>query len=716
MPEIGPNHACRSAYQDESVLISAGLTVPPELLTHPAKAGGVYTVDLAQLNLTANDTGVLRPRGFPGGGGAGIAIWRFEPSAMELFYRPGLVDHVGRGQNRNTADAQMVLARFPNIAQPGKPSTADWSQIHSVTAGKTIGISTAMSKRTLRWNGQQASRGDIMTHGLWSGTNWADSHRPVRSIVNPVNDSKIEDGGAQLVLGDDEPAHHAYVTNLARGSNFYAYNIEAELDAPGEYYLNRQNLRLSFIPPRAAVASPAPASTMEHAQHCTQLKPNTCFKGMRAIKIIPHATNATKCCDACTADAKCFSFSLNRQTKDCYLHPAGHPIESKGDCEAGVVRGGPPKPPSPPGPPSPKPPAPPPSPPAVSGSYHLSMAGAVLNVTGASDIRFIGLELRHARGPGVVLLGCQRVVLEGCTVADAGMMGVNITGGVGCAVRDSDVSGNGDGGALLHGGNRTTLEPSNHSVNNCTLSHNQRWIMNYAPNVILGGVGNEVVGSEISESANQCVFFQGNDHTLDSSEVHHCAQQCADCGAFYSGRDWTYRGNRITRNTFANVRSIFANGRLTTHAVYLDDEVSSFFIDGNTFTNLHSVLDLGGGRGNHFTHNLVDATGDEPVNFAHRAGCKAKPGSNPYDFLKRVPYDKGGAWAKYPHLANILKDEPCFPKYNVLSNNVMCNGATTLVSLYRCHNCFQKGDGNAMTNNTQCKSHESDMAVPAGGL
>ena len=65
----------------------------------------------------------------------------------------------------------------------------------------------------------------------------------------------------------------------------------------------------------------------------------------------------------------------------------------------------------------------------------------------------------------------------------------------------------------------------------------------------------------------------------------HCALQCADCGAFYSGRDWTYRGNRITRNVFHTVRSIFANGRLATHAVYLDDEVSSFLIDGNTWLN-----------------------------------------------------------------------------------------------------------------------------------
>ena len=72
-----------------------------------------------------------------------------------------------------------------------------------------------------------------MTHGLWSGTNWADSHRPVTSIQVNHSTSSAQ-GGAQLVLGEDEPAFHGYVTNPARGANFYAYNIEEELNALGD--------------------------------------------------------------------------------------------------------------------------------------------------------------------------------------------------------------------------------------------------------------------------------------------------------------------------------------------------------------------------------------------------------------------------------------------------------------------------------------------------
>jgi hypothetical protein len=113
---------------------------------------------------------------------------------------------------------------------------------------------------------------------------------------------------------------------------------------------------------------------------------------------------------------------------------------------------------------------------------------------------------------------------------------------------------------------------------------------------------------------------------------------------------------------------------------------------------VHSVLDLGGGRDTTFSNNLVNASGDKPVNLATRAhGCHK--GEDPYDFLKRVPYNVSGPWSKYPHLANITHDDPCDPKYNLIVNNVMCHGAKTLIDLYHCHDCFPR---NTEHNNTQC--------------
>ena len=43
-------------------------------------------------------------------------------------------------------------------------------------------------------------------------------------------------------------------------------------------------------------------------------------------------------------------------------------------------------------------------------------------------------------------------------------------------------------------------------------------------------------------------------------------------------------------------------------------------------------------------------------------------------FLTRVPYNcPDCAWTKYPHLANILADEPHTPKYWVVVNNTFCD-------------------------------------------
>lgn len=217
--------------------------------------------------------------------------------------------------------------------------------------------------------------------------------------------------------------------------------------------------------------------------------------------------------------------------------------------------------------------------------------------------------IRYARGAGVVVTDSIGARLERCTISNHGMMGLNVSKGASCVVADSEVAGNGDGGVVLFGGNRSTLTPSAHAVINCTLHHNQRWIMNYAPNIFLGGVGQSIVDSEIYASPQIGVFFQGNDHTLAGSDLHDLTRQCADCGAFYMGRDWTYRGNTIRGTKFSMLDSIWSSG-LSPSAVYLDDQLSSVRIAGNVFDGITgSVLELGGGRHNEFVDNVVKHTG-----------------------------------------------------------------------------------------------------------
>ena len=142
---------------------------------------------------------------------------------------------------------------------------------------------------------------------------------------------------------------------------------------------------------------------------------------------------------------------------------------------------------------APPPPAPASSTPRpTSGSYHVSRLATVVSLVGVSNVTFAGLEIRFARGAGVSIVNSTGVVLDTCTVANHGMMAVNVTGGASNGLRNSEVSGNGNGGVVLYGGDRDTLTSSHHFVEDSALHHNQRWILNYAPHVFMGGVGQRV--------------------------------------------------------------------------------------------------------------------------------------------------------------------------------------------------------------------------------
>jgi hypothetical protein len=88
---------------------------------------------------------------------------------------------------------------------------------------------------------------------------------------------------------------------------------------------------------------------------------------------------------------------------------------------------------------------------------------------------------------------------------------------------------------------------------------------------------------------------------------------------------------------------------------------------------------LGRGRHNEFVSNLINQSSTtQLIGMDSRGGGGSKccaQGRLPFSFLSRVPYKTFAAWKKYPDLANILNDEPCTPKYNRISNNVLCGGA-----------------------------------------
>jgi len=163
-------------------------TIPPSVRGH------IMTIDLKAQGIT--DYGTLSARGF------GRAI---QPSGLELYFN---------GQ-------PMTLARWPNDG---------WATI--ADAPDSLGGEGFIysGDRPSRWIDAR----DIWLHGYWKW-DWADSYVQVARI----------DTTTKTIW--TQPPHGCYP--YTRGKRFYALNLLQELDAPGEWWLDRDTGVLYFWPP-----------------------------------------------------------------------------------------------------------------------------------------------------------------------------------------------------------------------------------------------------------------------------------------------------------------------------------------------------------------------------------------------------------------------------------------------------------------------------------
>ena len=161
----------------------------------PATRGKVLQVDLRAQGIA--------DFGSPRGGG------------LELFFQ----------------EKPMRIARWPNegfvtIAQVLGPTEQDIRG----TKGCMEAIFSYEGDRPSRWVDEK----DVWLHGYWFW-DWADQRQKVQSI-------DIQKRVIQL----DKP-YHSY--GYRQGQWYYAFNVLAELDQPGEWYLDRQTGVLYFWPP-----------------------------------------------------------------------------------------------------------------------------------------------------------------------------------------------------------------------------------------------------------------------------------------------------------------------------------------------------------------------------------------------------------------------------------------------------------------------------------
>lgn len=224
----------------------------------------------------------------------------------------------------------------------------------------------------------------------------------------------------------------------------------------------------------------------------------------------------------------------------------------------------------------------------------------LLRLTDVAHVQFQGLILEATRGNAVEIRGGQSNRITGCLIRCIGNNGVVVSGGSGHGVVACDVFDTGDGGVSLSGGDRQTLTPAGHFVEDCHFQRQGRWSKCYVPAVLMEGVGQRAAHNLIHDHPHCAILFGGNDHLIEFNEIHHIALETGDVGAIYTGRDYTYRGNRIRHNFIHHTGGV----GMGSMGVYMDDCVSGTEVFGNVFYKVHWAMFIGGGRDHRVENNL----------------------------------------------------------------------------------------------------------------
>ncbi|HEY9172413.1 MAG TPA: right-handed parallel beta-helix repeat-containing protein [Verrucomicrobiae bacterium] len=228
------------------------------------------------------------------------------------------------------------------------------------------------------------------------------------------------------------------------------------------------------------------------------------------------------------------------------------------------------------------------------------LAQPLLKLSEVSHVTFRGFTLEATRGNAVEIRGGASNRIAGCLIRNVGNNGVVIEGGRGHAVVSCDVSDAGDGGVLMTGGDRKTLTPGGHAAENCHFQRLGRWSKCYVPAVGLTGVGLRASHNLIHDHPHCAILFWGNDHVMEFNEIHHIALETGDVGAIYTGRDYSFRGNRIRHNFIHHTGGV----GMGSMGVYMDDCVSGAEVFGNVFFKVHWAMFIGGGRDHRVENNL----------------------------------------------------------------------------------------------------------------
>ncbi len=278
----------------------------------------------------------------------------------------------------------------------------------------------------------------------------------------------------------------------------------------------------------------------------------------------------------------------------------------------------------------------------------------------ASHIRLQQLAIQTGRSDGIQITGGAHCQVVGCTVRKLAGTAVVVSGGQGHRVQSCDLYTLGRGGCVLAGGDRKTLSPGGHVMENCHVWDFSRINRTYTPAVAVDGVGNRVAHNSFHHSPGHGMRVEGNEHLVELNEIHDVVLETDDQGGLDMFGNPTYRGNIIRYNFWHHI----CNSRPCGQAgVRLDDAISGVLVYGNLFYRCSEALfggvQIHGGKENIVENNLFVQC-KYAVSFSGWGEARWRQFlSDPrvQKRLQEVRYDQPPYSSRYPALAR-LADNP----------------------------------------------------------
>jgi len=301
----------------------------------------------------------------------------------------------------------------------------------------------------------------------------------------------------------------------------------------------------------------------------------------------------------------------------------------------------------------------------------------LVELRNASHLTLRGATLEESQGDALHVYNGRDVAVEGCLIRNIRRRAVDMDGGAGNRIFACDIHDTGTGGVTLGGGDRRTLTPAGHVLENTHIWDFSVHQLTYASAVHFSGVGNVARHNFIHGAPHQAIDVWGNDHLFEYNVVSNVCVSSDDAAAFYKGRNPSCRGNVLRYNLWRDIGSPRGHGNA---AVYFDDGDGGDTVYGNVFFRCgdpgkgsFGTVFSHGGHGNLAENNLF-------------VECKRALGSAPWDdkrwkdfidaplwqerLLKEVNITQPPYTERYPELVGFMNPQPGAARDNLAVRNL----------------------------------------------